>query len=63
MLSDTDPFNFEIAFLFGNGNQAKVGRASADVADEDDISASDLVSPIAAGLCCPCIKSRLRLFE
>ena len=63
MFSDADPFNFEIALLFGNGNQAEIGGAAADVADEDDIPATYLVTPIAADLCRPCIKSRLRLLK
>ena len=63
VLSDADAFHFEIAILFGYGNQAEIGGASSDVADQDDIAATDLVSPIAAGLRCPGIKCRLRLFE
>ena len=63
MFADANAFDFEIAILLSYGNQAEISGASADVADQDDISATDLGPPATTGLRRPRVKGRLGFFE
>ena len=45
VLADREPREGEVAALVADGDQGEVGRAAADVADEDDVADLDLLAP------------------
>src|ERR1700761_2525350 len=63
MLADANAFHLEITVLFSYGDQAEIGGASTDVADQYDVASTHLLAPAIAGLGCPGIKRGLWLFE
>ena len=48
VLADGDALEREVAVLLGDGDQGEVGRAAADVADEDQIADVDAAAPAVA---------------
>ncbi len=63
VLADGNALQREIAVLFGHGDQAEIGRAAADVADENQIADTDPAAPFVTHRVEPGIESRLRFFE
>ncbi len=45
VLADGDALEGEVAVALGHGDQAEVGRAAADVADEDQVADRDAPAP------------------
>ena len=48
VLADRDALEGEVAVALGDGDQAEVGRAAADVADEDQVADLDPPPPAVA---------------
>ena len=53
----------EVARLLADGDQGEVGRAAADVADEDEVADLDLLAPVVALGVEPGVERGLRLFQ
>src|SRR5437764_1024658 len=47
----------------GNGNEAEIGGAAADIADQDDVTWTDQGTPLSTYLHDPGVERRLRFFE
>ena len=63
VLADRDALEGEIAVALGDGDQAEVGGAAADVADEDQVADRDATAPGVAEAVDPRIESSLRFLE
>ena len=63
VLADADALQRQFAVPFGDGDQAEVGSAAADVADQHDVAGLDLGAPLLAGLRRPGVERRQRLLQ
>ena len=63
VLADGQPGQGEVAPLVGHGDQGEVGRAAADVADQEDVADLDLLPPLVALRGEPGVEGGLRLLE
>ncbi len=63
VLADGQPRQGQVAPLVGDGDQGEVGRAAADVADQDDVADLDLLAPLLVLDGQPGVKGGLGLFE
>ena len=63
MLADRDALQLQLAAVIGDRDQAQVGGATADVADQHDIAVPDLVTPGLAMLLEPGVEGRLWFLE
>ena len=63
MFTHSDTFEGEVSVLAGDGNEAEVGSAPADIADKQEIAGLDLFAPVGALVFKPGIKSGLGLLE
>ena len=63
VLADGHALKRELAVLLGDGDQGEVGRAAADVADEDEVADLDPLAPAVALRVEPGVEGGLRLFE
>ncbi|KGX04687.1 putative molecular chaperone HspA/DnaK domain protein [Burkholderia pseudomallei MSHR640] len=63
MLADRDAMQLEVAVALDDRDQRQVGRAAADVDDEDDVADPDVLAPRAAAFLDPAVERRLRLLE
>ena len=63
MFSDADALELQGAADIGHRNQAEVGGAAADVADQDDVARRHGVAPLPVRLRSPGVEGRLRLLQ
>ena len=63
VLADSQTGECEVAPLVGHGDQGEVGRAAADVADQDDVADLDMLPPPVALGGKPGIEGRLGLLQ
>src|SRR5262249_2146612 len=63
VIADRDALEREIAVALAHQNQAEVGRAAADVADQHEVADAELAPPPLARALDPCIARGLRLLE
>ncbi len=63
VLSDREAIEDEISRLFAHADERKIGRPTADVADQDDVAPLDLPAPGVAAVADPGVKGGLGLFE
>ena len=63
MVADGDPPQAKLAFLFGHADQREIGRAAADVANQQRIADFQFAPPAIAPIRQPGIHRRLRLFQ
>ena len=63
VFADGDALHGEVAVCVFDGDQAEVGSAAAEVADEHAVTGLDLVFPSAEFLRSPGVERRLRFFE
>jgi hypothetical protein len=63
VFADADPLQLQDALGICNSDQAEIGGAATDVADQDDIAGSDQVAPCSARLRRPGVECRLWLLQ
>ena len=63
MFADADALQRQFAVPLGDGDQAEVGGAAADVADQDDVARGHLGTPLLSRLRGPRVERRQRLLE
>ncbi len=63
VLADADALELQGAGGVGHRDQAEVGGAAADVADQNDVARRHRVAPLPVGLRGPGVEGRLRLLQ
>ena len=63
VVADRDPIEDELAAFLAHGDQAEVGGAAADVADQHDVADVHFLAPGVAVRIDPGVERRLRLFQ
>ena len=63
VIANRDALERQIAVVLAHQNQAEVGRAAADVADQHEVAGPQLPPPAIARAIDPGVAGRLRLFE
>jgi hypothetical protein len=63
VIADRNPFQRELAGLLRHGNEREIGRAAADIADEDQVADAHLPPPPFALCRHPGVERGLRLLE
>ena len=63
VIADGDAFERQLAVAFGDGDQAEVRRAAADVAHEHEVADFDAPAPLLPARVEPGVECRLGLFE
>jgi hypothetical protein len=58
-----DALEGEVAVLAGDSDKAEIGRASTDIADEQDVGRLNLFSPVGALVFQPSVEGGLRFLQ
>src|ERR1700752_4520351 len=63
VFADADAFELQRAAIVGDGNEAEIGGAAADITHQDDVTRTDQRTPFSTRLRDPGVKRRLRVFK
>ena len=63
VFADADAFELQRATAVGNGDQAEIGGAAADITDQDDVTRTDQGTPLPTCLRDPGVERCLRFFK